>query len=285
MPGLTPGEVVPGKVGSFPDPWTLIAISALAYIVSVALHEHGGHAAACVGLGSRPLEMGAFYVNCDNARLSPIAVRLVAIAGPLISLALGLTSFAILARIPARAPATAYFFWLLGTLGLMEATGYVLFSGVMGIGDLGTEPDGALYGAAPPWLWRPLLAVIGVLLYVGAVRFALARLEPRLAGSGWARVAIANRAVMVSYLVGGATYGIIGAFNPYGWTILLTSALPASMGGTSGLLWMFRLTDRSRSASGPGLYFGRRWSYIAAALLMTLGYALVFARTLRPSTG
>jgi len=30
-----------------PDLLTLIAVSALAYVLAVALHEHGGHATAC----------------------------------------------------------------------------------------------------------------------------------------------------------------------------------------------------------------------------------------------
>jgi hypothetical protein len=52
---------------ALPDKLTLIAVSAIAYILAVALHEHLGHATACVLLGSHPLELGAFYVNCDGA--------------------------------------------------------------------------------------------------------------------------------------------------------------------------------------------------------------------------
>jgi hypothetical protein len=61
------------------------------------------------------------------------------------------------------------------------------------------------------------------------------------------------------------------------------SGLPErwTLGGTSGLVRMFSVADTSRSASGPGLYFGRRWSWIIAGLLATVLYALVFARTVR----
>ena len=62
-----------------PDTISLIAVSCLAYIASVALHEHLGHAAACVLLGSHPPELGAFYISCDDARLADLAMRGVAL--------------------------------------------------------------------------------------------------------------------------------------------------------------------------------------------------------------
>lgn len=259
--------------------WTLMAVSALAYILSVALHEHGGHSAACLLLGGRPLEMGAFYVVCDYKGFSPLAIRLVAIAGPAMDLLLGLICFAILGR--ARGGAMTYFLWLLGSVGLMEASGYPLFSGVTGLGDLGMESDSALFGASPAWLWRIVLTLAGILAYVASVYYSLARLEPFLSGVGRARLRQPRLTALTSYFVGAATYLVIGAFNPHGWQIVLESVLPSSMGGTSGLLWMFQLADRKRSATGPGITFGRRWSWIIVAVLVTLGYALLFARTYR----
>jgi hypothetical protein len=278
---MTDLATVPIRPAVLPELWTLIAISCLAYVLGVALHEHGGHTAACLLLGSQPTEMGAFYVNCDNARLSALAIRLVALAGPVVSLIVGVVGFAILAMQRGGAPATAYFFWLLGTVGLMSAAGYPLFSGVTGMGDLGFSSDSAFFGASPEWPWRAALTLSGVLGYLGVVYFSLMRLEPLLSGSGRARLTVPRRAALVSYFVGAATYLIIGAFNPYGWQIILVSVLPSSMGGTSGLLWMFQLADRNRNSSGPGLFFERRWSYITVGLLVVLGYGLVFARTLR----
>lgn len=279
-----PGASPPAAASSgLPERWTLIAVSSLAYILAVALHEHGGHAAACVLLGGHPAEMGAFYVRCDYTGLSALDVRLVALAGPIVSLIQGLVCFAILGK--TRGPATRYCTWLLGTIGLMGAAGYLLFSGVSGIGDLGTGVDGALFGASPAWLWRIVLTVAGVLAYLCVVYLSLGRLEPFLRGEGPARLRPPRRAALISYFVGAATYLIIGAFNPYGWQIVLTSALPSSLGGTSGLLWMFQLAKRQRTATGPGIGFPRRWSWITAGVLATVAYALVFARTLRWPAG
>jgi hypothetical protein len=263
-----------------PERWTLIAISAVAYVLAVAVHEHGGHATTCLLVGSRPVEMNAFYVNCDDTRLTDLTRRLVELAGASVEALLGLVAFALLATVRSG-PATAYFLWLLGSITLMAAAGYPLFSGVTGLGDLGISVDGALHGASPQWLWRLVLSLSGALLYFAVVRLSLARLEPLLSGEGRARVTPARKTALVSYLVGAATYLVISAFNPLGWLIVLTSALPSSMGGTSGLLWMFQLADRQRSAQGPGLAFGRRWSWILAGLIVTLAYGLVFARSLR----
>ena len=74
---------------ALPDRLTLIGISALAYVLSAALHEHLGHALTCVALGSHVTEMGAYYVNCDDARLSSLGIRLVELAGPFVSVLTG----------------------------------------------------------------------------------------------------------------------------------------------------------------------------------------------------
>ena len=92
------------ELPSTPDRPTLIAISAVAYIAAVGLHEHLGHTLACITLGSHPTEVGAFYINCDYAGMSDISIRLVALAGPLVSLLIGIVSFLILYRRAPRAP-------------------------------------------------------------------------------------------------------------------------------------------------------------------------------------
>jgi len=281
---VSPGSAVPGVAppGALPDRLTLIAVSSLAYIVAVALHEHLGHAAACVLLGSHPTELGAFYVNCDNARLGSLAIRLHALAGPVVSLATGFVSFRILRHVPAEAAATFYFVWLLGSIGLMMAAGYLLFSGVSGIGDLGTTPDGVFHGFSPEWAWRVALSACGVVAYGRVARWSMRVLAPRLSGPGSGRVRCATVMTLTSYLVGATVYLAIGLLNPYGLVIVATSALASSMGGTSALLWMTRRLDRNLTVPGPGLYFGRSWAWIGVAGAITLTYAVVLGPTLRP---
>jgi hypothetical protein len=267
---------------SLPDLPTLIGVSALAYVLATALHEHFGHAAACLALGSHPTELGAFYVECDDARLSAFAVRLVALAGPFVSLLTGLVCFGALRRLPHLAGAGFYFVWLLGAIGLMQAAGYLMFSGLSGQGDLGTTRDGALYGASPEWLWRGASLALGVLAYVRVMRSAVRAIAPRVNGSGAPRVRVARLTALASYLTGAAVSVTIGLFSPKGFIIVLLSAMAASLGGTAGLLFMMQWLNRQPPVQGPGLYFARSWGWIAAGAAATLFYAAIFGPTLRP---
>jgi hypothetical protein len=267
---------------ALPDWLTLIAVSALAYIVALALHEHLGHATACVLLGSHPLELGAFYVNCDESLLSAAAMRVVEIAGPVVSLLTGIIAFQLLPRFGARSSAAWYFTWLLGSVGFMTATGYPLFSGVSGLGDLGTGVDGALQGVRPEWLWRGALIVAGAGTYFIVVRNSARVLDLRFSGAGVSRVRGARSLTLISYITGAVVYLLIGLLNPYGFVIVATSALASSMGGTSGFLWMHRLLSATRDVPPPGLYFSRSWPWIGAALVTVGAYAAALGPTLRP---
>lgn len=271
-----------GVMPPLPDRLTLIAISALAYVIGVALHEHLGHALACVVLGSHPTEMGAYYVNCDDARLSSFSIRLVELAGPFVSVLTGVVCLALLRRLPRLTGSGFYFLWLLGALGLMDAAGYALFSGASGQGDLGTTSDGALYGATPEWLWRVALFVFGAITYRWVMRIAVAAIEPRVGGTGDGRVRGARLTALTSYLTGGAVAVLIGLLNPQGVVIVILSSIASSLGGTIGLLFMMQWLKRQPDVPGPGLYFARSWSWIVIAALVTVAYAAIFGPTLRP---
>jgi hypothetical protein len=265
-----------------PERLTLVALAALAYVVEVALHEHLGHAASCVLLGSRPIELGAFYVNCDDSLLSATAIRFVALAGPFVSLLVGVACFGALRASAAWGAATWLFTWLLGTLGWMTATGYLLFSGVGGIGDLGTTVDGALHGVQPEWLVRVALAATGAGTYWLAVKAAVRRFSARLPERGPEHARLARSIAWTCYYTGAVVYLLVGLRNPYGLVIVLTSALASSMGGTSGLLWMMKFVRPDGAPPGAGVYFPRHWGWISAAVAITAAYAVVFGPTLRP---
>ena len=260
---------------------TIIAISALAYIVAVALHEHLGHTASCLLLGGYPTELGAFYVNCNYAGMSDLAVRLVALAGPVVSMLTGVISFLSLRRVLPRKPALYYFVWLLGTVGFMTATGYLLFSGVSGIGDFGLTRDGALYGASPAWLWQILISVMGAASYFLVIRLAVRAIEPHIGGVGRARITYARHLVLASYLTGAVLYVVIGLLNPLGLVIVLISSAASSLGGTSGFLWMMQLINL-KQAPNTLLSFRRSWGWIIFGAAVTVVYALVLGPTVRP---
>ncbi len=270
-----------------PDLLTVMGISALASITGTGLHEHLGHTAACFLLGSRPTEIGAFYVNCDYAPLSDLRIRLVALAGPLVSLLVGIVCFLILRYRPPRSSHGFYFVWLLGSIGLMSATGYLLFSGVSGLGDFGTTRDGLFYQsapgslAAPEWLWRLILTLAGLACYFLVILVSVRTIDPRIAGQGRTRIHYARGFALTSYLTGAAVSILTGLLNPHGLVIVLISSAASSLGATSGLLWMMQLLNREKNVPAPGLVFSRRWAWIALGTIVTILYAAILGPTIR----
>jgi hypothetical protein len=278
---MTQSPSVSTTAPSTSDRLTLIAISALASVAGVGLHEHLGHALTCVLLGGHPTELGAFYITCDYTGLSELRIRLVALAGPMVSLAIGVVCFLVLRVRPPAKPNAYFFTWLLGTFGLMSATGYPLFSGVTGLGDFGTSPDGFIYQVSPEWLWRIILTLIGTAGYLLIIRLAVHEIDPHISGVGRPRIRYARLLVLTSYLTGvGVAIGI-GLLNPHGPIIVVISSAAGTLGGSSGLLWMMQLLDRERQVPEPGLVIQRSWGWIALGAVVTIVYGLVFGPTLR----
>jgi hypothetical protein len=259
---------------------TLIIISASADLFSTFLHEMAGHGLNCVLTGGRVQDLGAFYVNCDYHGMTDLAIRWVAFAGPLFSLLTGLVSFLILRRISERSPHQRLFFWLLGTLSFMTAAGYLLFSGISGLGDFGTSRDGVLYQLSPEWLWRLLETLAGAAAYFGVVVLSAGQMDGMIGGSGLDRIRRARGIGLIAYLSGAAASILISLLNPLGIVIILTSAAAASLGGTSGLLWMMQLLNRQKETTAPPLLLPRSRGWIAAGLVFIVIYAAVFGPTL-----
>lgn len=251
---------------------TLVAVAALAYVLEVGFHEHAGHAAACVALGGRVAVFGAFYVECDYRAMGAAGIRLVAIAGPLASLLLGLLCARLLRG--ARTAWARLFWWAMASVGLMTAFGYLLFSAVSGIGDLGTGDDGALHGVATPWLWRLAMLAVGYWLYDRSVVWSMRALAG-VAGGREDRPRRVQRIALLCYLAGAATCIGIGLFNPEGFVIVLTSAAAASLGGTSGFAWGPPRTRVGAGDTEPAT-FPRSWSWIVAGFAVALVYGAVF---------
>jgi hypothetical protein len=264
------------------DYLTLIALSMLAYTLAVLLHEHLGHALACVSLGGHPAELGAYYVNCQYGNMPDLSIRLVALAGPIISLITGAVGLLVLDRIPQGSSNLRYWVWLFGTISLMTAAGYLLFSGVTGLGDFGTSRDGALYLVQPEWLWRLALAVIGGASYALVIYLSLRKMDKLIGGEGAARVAHAQKLALTSYLTGAVMAVIIGLLNPQGIVIVLISAAASTLGGTSGLAWMMQMLNRKKASSTSPLLLNRSWFWICTGFIVTILYALILGPTLRP---
>jgi hypothetical protein len=228
---VTPTATDARSVG---DPLTIGAIAIVAYATASLLHEGGGHGTACALVGGKPQVFNAIFFACDEAELGSSLVKWVAAAGSIANLLV-----ASLLWLPLRAlrrrPGPAHFFvWLLVALNLLTPFGYLLFSGVAGIGDWQVVVD----DLRPAALYRVLLAALGAGLYfVVTPRLIMPDLNLYLGRDPALRRSRAMRYALLPYLVGGVTDLVAGMLNPEGVALVLISAAAASLGGTSLLAW------------------------------------------------
>jgi hypothetical protein len=193
----------------------------------------------------------------------------------------GLAGFFLFNRATKSSPQLRYFLWLFSTISLMTATGYLLFSGVSGLGDFGNTPDGATFQLEPAWLWRLILIASGAVSYVLVVFFSVNKMNNLIGGEGRERIKRAQWMAIISYFSGAVAAVLIGLLNPYGLVIILISAIASTMGGTSGLLWMMRLLNRRKSANLPPIRLERSWLWIVIGFGFVIIYGIIFGPTIR----
>ncbi len=259
------------------DNLTLIAMTAVAYILANGVHEGMGHGGACLVNGGRCVALSAVFFECDQSALSASAHRWIAAAGTLGNLALGGLALLLSARSARRATPARYFLWLLMTVNLLQGAGYFLFSGVANIGDWAE----VVQGAEPSWIWRALLTVTGGAAYWGVIQLSLRQLVPFL-GEGRGRLRRARQLSLVPYLTGGFLYVLAGLPNPGGLWLVLISAAAAAFGGASALAWMAQLLRNERRfppSPEAALSIPRSRAWVMAGALLTL----LFVGLLGPS--
>ena len=246
------------------DALTIVAVTIIVWALCSFLHEGVGHGGACLLVGGRPKLLSSMNFEGDTQGLPGWAPRLEAAGGPVVNLVAAGLAFVALRRLRGGQPVLRYALWLFASVNLFLGTGYFLFSGVADIGDWSV----VFRGVRPAWLWRVPLALIGGATYWLSVRLAVRKLAPFYTGMPPAqRVARANRLMLIPYISGALLDIVAGAFNPAGIGLMLISALPATLGGTSGLAWGAHLLwDESIPVgSEDPLTIPRSWGWILAA--------------------
>ena len=244
---------------------TVLAISALAYTVANLVHEGLGHGGTCLLVGARPTVLNAIFFEYDEQAATLFQQRWISAGGSLANVLVGLPIVCALRREQPAAASPRYFLWLFGAVNLLTAFGYLLYSGIGGIGDWAH----VVRGLGSPLLFRSGMALLGAVLYfVAAPRLLMPALEPFLGRDPAVRPARARMLCLVPYLAGGASLVIAGLFNPYGLRLVLISAAAAAFGGTSLLAWYPSL-PRKPGPQAPEipLAIERSWGWIAAGIL------------------
>ncbi len=257
----------PARQGTALDPWTVGAIAVVAYALGNVVHEGLGHGGACLLVGGRPEELNAIFFECAVEGLPSSAGRWLAAGGSIANLVVAALAWASLRTLPSRWGRARDFAWLVLTVNVLQPFGYLLFSGLGGIGDWAV----VVRGLQPALGWRLGLAVLGAVLYFWvAPRLLMPELEPFLGSVMEERVARSRTLALVPYLAGGTTFVLAGLLNPHGLSLVLISAAAASFGGTSLLAWYPGVWARRAPAGSaePSLGVARSWPWLALAAVV-----------------
>lgn len=237
-------------------------------------HEIGGHAAACALQGGHVAEVGAFYVQCRG--LSGVAAMLVAGAGVIVNLLLAAVAWRWWRG--AGSDRARILLWLVWVSEAFVAAGYLCFSGVTGVGDLGTGPHGSLAALPHPGMLRIAEVAIGIIAYTLVVRAAIRALDAMI-GTGATTLPARRRIAHGYYAAAGVGAVLVGMLNPVGWFVTIMSAAASSFGGLAGFI---SIGYAARGPDAPrALVIARDWRVIGAGIAVTAAFALVLGPTLR----
>jgi hypothetical protein len=218
---------------------TLAAIGASACIAADMVHEALGHGIASWLVTDRILLLST--VAIQNAQPS----RFVSAAGTTANVLFGVLSLLLLRR-TRQLPPFAYFSWSFGAFNLFNV-GYLIASACMNSGDWAN----VIAGLSPPWLWRCVLGIAGVFLYVISLRwvasFAIDFVNHREFAIGDSR-----RLVWPAYLAAGVVLTVASIFNPISPSLILVSGIGASFGLNCGFLFLPAIIARKATWHGAG---------------------------------
>jgi hypothetical protein len=249
------------------DAVTICAISVGAAMLGTVLHEGIGHAAVALLTGAKSgvLSTVAWSSEFDS--------RLVAAGGTLVNLAAA-GVFCIALR-SARGASIRWRFFLLISVAfnLFTGTGYFFFSGVTNFGDWAA----VITGTHAHWLWRALLVVLGIAPYYGAVLVVGIGLV-RYVGGPRNDSRRLRKLTYLPYFSSVVTLTAGGVLIPIGMQLVWQSALPASAGANSGLLWLQYYIPKGTIPRRSTESIERSYAWIATSGAVLIAFVFVLGR-------
>jgi hypothetical protein len=249
------------------DVLTICAISIVAGILTNVLHEGVGHGltALLTGAKSGMLTTVAWSSAFDS--------RLVEAGGTLANLAAALVFWLALGIVRHTSMPIRYFLLIACALNLFAGTGYFFFSGVTDFGDWAA----VISGLHPHWLWRALLVIVGASSYfIAAVVIGIGLV--RYVGIPRHQQGRLRKLTIVPYVSGILLAIVAGLLNPLAIQLLWQSALPATAGGQSGLLWLQYYIPRHTEPIRTPEKLARSLVWIGVASVLGLVYVVVLGR-------
>jgi hypothetical protein len=261
--------VASSVVSAKDDRLTLVAISALAYIIGDVLHEGLGHGVTAWLSGAHRLTMSTVALQSD------IDTRWISANGTVVNLVFAGIFWLFLLKPQRYRPATRYFLVLAMAGNLFTGTGYFLFSGVLNFGDWAA----VIGGLQPHWSWRLGLIVLGVVSYYASMLVVAREFKPfrgEIDTSRRLRILC-----WTPYFSEGILAGLGGLVNPIGLFYVIASALPSTLGANAGLLSlpsMMRGWGRGQETQVEPVRRSPMW--IASGVVASLLFIFVLGRGL-----
>jgi hypothetical protein len=247
------------------DSQTLAAIGALAYCVSDVVHEVLGHAGSCVLSGGQVALLSSAWFRCQGGGVAAD------LGGPIANLlAGGLLWLALSCGIVRIRPQLRLLVLLTLVFNLFWAGGGMLYSALTG------QDDGALLVSArqPPWLYRVILFVCGLLLYRWTMRLLAREIQPFLDESGRSSRPRSGRLLLVPYLAAGIAACLAAlTYGPDALGAVQEAALE-SFAANIGLLFLYRRASPPAVSAGGRLVIHRSPWLLTAAILGCIAFTL-----------
>ena len=218
------------------DLLTIVSMSIVVFVIQNVLHEFVGHGGATILVGGKLVAWTTAYLDHDLVNVSDVGRRMIAAAGPVINLLVGLLFWYLLRGRDKNPDSMTFFMWLMMAVNLMTGTGSFFFSGASGMGDLAE----VVRGAGPMWIWRIGMIIAGMITYAASIWISLNEMNPFIGTDDPGRNRRAMRLSLIPYLAGSIASTIGAFFNPMSMIFVITSAV-STFGGSSGLAWMTQL--------------------------------------------
>lgn len=260
------------RIGLSLDLPTVLAIGIVSFIIKNVLHEAIGHGGACLLVGGLPRILTTAQFDCGCESVGDWGVRFVAAGGTLVNFIAAYIFWYAFRRAKNQTPGVRYFLWFAMSGNFFVAAGYPLFSGISGIGDW----IDVVQGFHPIWMWRLILAVSGLGLYLFGVWFSLREMVTLIGNHPAERLVRAFRLTLFPYLAGSFATSLGALLNPIGLFVVFTSAA-ASFGGNSAFAWMSQMlkTKWFPLRSESYVVIQRSWAWIAIAVVLWVLHFMV----------
>jgi hypothetical protein len=249
------------------DALSISAISIVAGIMTNILHEGVGHGLVALLTGARSgvLTTVAWSSTSDS--------RLVEAGGTLVNLAAAVVFWLALRSAKNASMPMRYFLLISCAYNLFTGTGYFFFSGITNFGDWAA----VISGLHPHWLWRALLVGVGASSYFAAALVVGIGLV-RHVGVPRDQQGRLRKLTIVPYFSAIVLSSVAGVLNPFGLQLLWQSALPATAGGQSGLLWLQYYIPRGTEPRRTTEQLRRNYAWIVVVAVLALLYVVVLGR-------